>query len=789
MSVRKGNGKTHGLAGALILALPLSWLAGSAGAMASPPTPPPSVTPAVTPASTPVVASTLAAVQTPESAPPPAPEAARGEAAWSFFALGGLQETNGDEDSAKFLKYREVGSPFALPVLELRVRAWDLDTRFDVIDAGEEDAVYRVGIAKPGLFGARIGWDTLPHRLADRAVTLHHLSGGNRLRIPDSIQQSLQIAPFRLRSTLKNRVRPVDLSTERETGRAELWLSPLPGLVLSVADEEDRRRGRIPRSVSTNLLNGADVTEFAAPIRYDTRRATVGAEYTRGRAYIGARVTFTEFDNRVGDSLVVDNPLRAADAEGGSFGNRSATSFLVSNAPDNEDRQASVQASIALPHRMRVSGSYGWGRVEARTDFLPYTSNSAVMANPFFPALPAATFDGKLETRRYDAAFTGNPLRILFFKVFVRGYEYDNETPSYLFPAYVVGDTRLEVVPRRSLPYGWKKDGGGGELKLTVLPGFSLVAGAERTTVKRTFREVDRTDEDTLRAGLDYQPFTWLFFRGSIAHLGRDGSDHDSLAYLQSFPSGGPSSASRFELLRRYDVADRERRVADLYVLLDMGDGFTIDLASRSREDRFPRSQYGLVDDASRNFVLGLTFEPFSPCTVHGERDKEFLTRRLNVRFRPILFGQPLDSNLNDWSDEISEKVHTVSVAMICRDEDGAWDFDVATLSSTDRQTDDAAYTSGNVGDFQLQAHARNHGPTKRVIKRTDLSSRFRLSSNLDLHLGAVFEKYIEGDPTEGVMIPSMGRVDSGAFESAFLGARVESYATRIFSILVGAHW
>ena len=99
----------------------------------------------------------------------------------------------------------------------------------------------------------------------------------------------------------------------------------------------------------------------------------------------------------------------------------------------------------------------------------------------------------------------------------------------------------MSVLPRRALPYGWKTKEGGADLRLRLHPSLTIGGGFDRLIVDRTFREVDRTIEDTVRGSVDWRWTSWFALRGLIAGSHRRGSFYDPDAYLQTYPDGAPS--------------------------------------------------------------------------------------------------------------------------------------------------------------------------------------------------------------------------------------------------------
>jgi hypothetical protein len=642
--------------------------------------------------------------------------------------------------------------------------------------------------SRPGQFSVSAGWSEIPATFADQSLTIHRLSGENTLLIPNSVQRQLQANASGLMKYVKHNAAPVELQTTWETTRAAASFSPMKGLLLSVSGEDSIREGTGSRSVSTNFFNGADVTEWPNPLSDRTRTGIVQLTYNQGPAMVSMNASASQYSEQI-DPLYVDNPLRATDAEGQFFGNRSATQFLISQPLDNQAKQIGVSASLDLPLRMRLAGSYSEGSIEAAHDFLPYTSNTAVRADFFYPALPAQTYEGDIATSSYSFAFTGRPVKLFSFNVYARGYGYDNRTPAYVFPAYVVADTRVQVVPRVALPYGWSRDGIGVDGKLQALSNLSFTLGYEHESIDHTFREVDHSDENTVRLASVWEPGPWLLLRASVAGSERTGDDYNPDAYVESYPGGVPGDQKEFALIRRYDVADRKSNQADLSAVFTFGDRFGFDYTAAYQYDDYNASSYGLVDDQTRNHVVGMWFVPFRPCQARFERGTNFFTYRMNARYRNLLFGQPADAKANDWSDEITERNETWLVDFVCRADDESWDFDFHAATSSDRQSDDASYHAHTYVDPEHIGKAHDYPPTERQFRQTRFGARFRLSRVFDVLLRAMFEQYDQEDRSEDVMAPTMSRYDSRSFESAYMGVREGTYSATVLNVLLGARW
>jgi hypothetical protein len=309
---------------------------------------------------------------------------------------------------------------------------------------------------------------------------------------------------------------------------------------------------------------------------------------------------------------------RVEDALGTSFGNRSAKTFLLSTPPDNEARDLSAEAGVALPLNMRITGTFATGHVDASTRMRDYTSNSAAKSNPFYPDLPSDTIDAQVDTTRYDLAFTGTPLRWLSFRAFARGYEYDNQTPVYTFPLYISRTPRSRPCPAAPSPTGGSGRGGI-DLRLRVLPTLSLGGGLPEGDGRAHVPRGRQQRRDTVASTSDYCAARLADRPRRREWSDRTADDYDPKAYFQSFPSGVPPAQlrhARAQALRR-----RRPRASGLRDLRDHrpGAGWGIDAESRQRSDDYVDSDYGLVDQGWRNQLFGLTMKFNEPCEMRAE--------------------------------------------------------------------------------------------------------------------------------------------------------------------------
>jgi MtrB/PioB family decaheme-associated outer membrane protein len=291
----------------------------------------------------------------------------------------------------------------------------------------------------------------------------------------------------------------------------------------------------------------------------------------RERWQLQLSYNLSSFQNDVG-ALIADNPLRITDAPLVA-GTSAPAHGRLSLAPDNMAQLVSLSGGVNLPWRSRLTGTFSYGWRFQDQDFLPHTINSSIV-NPGL-TLPAKDLDGDVQTLLATLRFTSRPFRDITVGVRYRFYDYDDRTPTLIFPAQVVTDTTLNPEEVASSRFSYTKHKAEGNVGWRLLTPLSLKAGFEweRWDRDSSHREAPLTDEYTPKIALDYTPLDWLLLRASYAYSWRRISNYNTFAHLahtvleeESLQEEMPQFQS--VLLRKYDEANRDRNQVDLLVQL-----------------------------------------------------------------------------------------------------------------------------------------------------------------------------------------------------------------------------
>ncbi len=273
----------------------------------------------------------------------------------------------------------------------------------------------------------------------------------------------------------------------------------------------------------------------------------------------------------------------------------------MSLAPDNEFHQFNVTGGYNFDKttRLTLNASRGIGTQDQA--FLPYmygantTTSTTVVActAPGVPAgcglngtyyaggvisaLPVASLGGEVITTNLYTKLTAQPIDKLKVLASYKFDDRDNKTPqqyysSILTDGYAANTqaTTTAEMHTYSVPRDIKQQTGTLEADYTFLPRTALKLGVDHQEVDRTFMEVDKTKENTYRAGLRSNTLSQWGLTENIGyvHSERTGSNYTVLK-LPTINEGGATAAGFDPLTtgwgpeqagqKKFMLADRKR--------------------------------------------------------------------------------------------------------------------------------------------------------------------------------------------------------------------------------------
>ncbi len=275
-----------------------------------------------------------------------------------------------------------------------------------------------------------------------------------------------------------------------------------------------------------------------------------------------------------------------------------------------------------LGARTAVSAAAAVGRVKQDESLVPYTVNPALNAGP----LPRSDIDGKVDTTHLSLAFSTDlggvvpVLNGLSLRADVSYDERDNKTPQSAWD-YVVTDT-LASGPETNTPYGFKhlrvRVSGAWDLRhlLTFLPSgqrLNLSGGWRHDEIKRTNQEVDKSEEDMAWGRLRYRPAGWLDVGVKIGAANRDVDP-----YVTPLAPEVRVGAPQNPLLRKYNMADREREFAEAQLSITPLESLSLTASTTYATNDYVNSPVGLQLSRDVGADLDLSWSIGETATLSG---------------------------------------------------------------------------------------------------------------------------------------------------------------------------
>jgi MtrB/PioB family decaheme-associated outer membrane protein len=421
---------------------------------------------------------------------------------------------------------------------------------------------------KQGFYEFRANYSEIPRYLGYGTVTPYSGVGTDILVLPESSQPATFAA--------------AKLESKRKTIGAGLTFKMGSSWKFDADVEQQTRDGTRSFSGGLFAINGAI---FPAPIDHTTRLFNTGLEYSGNRSHLRLEFIGSDFDNGY-NSVTWDNPMALG------WGDEVSRSALE---PDNKFYQFSLIGAFNFSPRFRISGKASIGNVKQNDAFLPYSINPAF--NDL--ALPRESLDGEIDTSMFNLSGRvyirlANRLDLTAqYKV----NERDNKTPVDSYTPVL-----LEVFPsdpRSNRPYSYDRAQGKLELRYRPRYNIRLNAGLKRDTLERTYQDVRKTEEDSYWGELQLTSWAWLGARLKLDHLRRD---------ARSFEEQGNFDRAENPLMRKFNMAERDRNRVTLEFDLTPNERFDIALSIYTTDDDYDASVIGLTESEETSINLDFNY-------------------------------------------------------------------------------------------------------------------------------------------------------------------------------------
>ena len=705
------------------------------------------------------------------------------------------------QDRAKFEEYRDLPESAFGPYLRLRGDSKDDFYTVEIFgeNIGQDDQKFQLSSYGVGRFNFLFLWDQIPHIFCTNCRTLYVENPQATFSLPTPRPSPLSVwnsAPL---------IDEVGFRTD--VAAVAVGFTPTPAWDIGLGGSAMFKHGDRPSGLLFGTP-GNNAAEVAAPVE----ETTYGAHFNLGFAGKGYQLQFgydfSLYNNEI-DALRVDNPcfgLTAALPAGcGTSGTVPPAPATGQGAltPDNIAHTFTLAGGVNLPLNTRLTGSFSYSLRFQDQAFLPFTINPTLAANPAIVTAQAnlpGSLDGQVNILRFNLTATSRLTEDLTATGRFRVYDYDDNSSEIPFTAYVEDDR--QVVSGADLPiraelarrYPYTKYDAGGDLRYQLFQPLTLkvafdweqwIREADQVVVPATHvevggdsvvhvpREVHTTNQYTPKVMLDYTPLDWLLFRFGYAFSTREGTD-----YLQA-------SEEQLALVRKYDMADRDRNRWDFLADIMAMDNLTFTVTFSYTMDDYGSSQFGLQD--ANNWAAGgdVTWKPLEWLSlfagyVHEEWDTQSRHKRRS--------GTELNNPTFDWVSQTDDRYDTVragfNVVIIPQRLEGGANYNF----SIGRTTMNAFNPQTPVGAGAAAAVAANFPEIETTLNQVNAFLRYWITKNFSAKVMYSWEQWQQSDfRFDGLLPFNFPNPNTG--DTIFLGMDPQNYTAHWFTLSLGYHF
>jgi len=430
-----------------------------------------------------------------------------------------------------------------------------------------------------GFYEVRFGWQEIPRWIGYGTQTPFLGVGSDVLTLPDDwVKANTTSGMTALQSNLVGE----PLKTKRKIFDAGGTLNFMSNWSFRIDYQRQKKEGL--RTLGAGMYF-SNASILPTPIDFTTDLFDTAITWMNKRAQVELGFISSKFDNG-NSSLTWQNPFSSSPQH---------TAFRAALEPGNKFHQFNLSGAVAITPRIRLSGQAAMGRMKQNDPFLPYTINPIYSDLP----LPRESLDGKVDTNTYNVAGKFYARISNKFNFTVRGKwdKRDNKTPVDLYTP-VVTDLLL-VGPRFNRPYSYKRQQYSADLRYRFDRKLSMSGGFRQHNLDRTLQEVKRTKESTVWGQFKITPTfnTEIRIKGELA-------DRDISDYMQL----DDGSAINNPLLRKFNMADRDRNRLLLEFDFMPIDSFSINLGYIHAESDYKKSLLGLQKSVDESYSVNLNY-------------------------------------------------------------------------------------------------------------------------------------------------------------------------------------
>jgi MtrB/PioB family decaheme-associated outer membrane protein len=552
--------------------------------------------------------------------------------------------------------------------------AWDGDdatywrAQAQNLGLDSREAYFEYG--QQGRFAFYLGFDQTPHNQVDTAQTIFTNPGSTSLTLPSNWVAGQTTATM---TRLTESLRPFDVEHERRRFDIGFDWIPAPKWNLETKYSREEKDGLKTIGLTIGNSGGTPRAVLAPePVDYLTQTADVALTFARPDYQIRVGYYMSLFDNE-NSGLSWRNPYSAITGWTAAAGFPTGSGQMHLE-PDNEFHQVYASGGLSISDTMRLTGDLSYGRATQDDAFLPYTINPVLAASITQP-LPRASLDGKVNNTYAALRLSHRPWSTFYWNANLRYDDRDNRTPHDEY-VYVPGDSLTQNTAANSSFRRFNEPKSQEETTFRLdatwraIDWLRIAGEAQWSSIERPLQEREELDEN--RYALSFTNTASGLVSGGLrlSIADRDGSEYRGYeTFINGYAPGYTSTVLPlvggfpFENLpgmRKFNQADRERRQAEIFGNLALGESLALGVNVNYSEDDYDNSEFGLTFSRVNGYNLDLTWAPSENGSLYGfysvERYKNDTDGRAYTGTARVT--QAFDPNRN-WTNRSRDDIDT----------------------------------------------------------------------------------------------------------------------------------
>jgi MtrB/PioB family decaheme-associated outer membrane protein len=667
----------------------------------------------------------------------------------SSFRLG---EYNGLYESGNFLR-GSISAGEQSPYTDRSGKYWSMAVR----NLGLDTLGLQFEKGARGTWKWKAGYQGMAHYRFDNPVLTPFRGSGSSLQnLPTNWIAASSTNGF---ASLQQDLQPVSIQTDREHLQTSIQWRLNPAWTLDSEFQQQRKTGNDTLGAIFGSSGGNPRgAVLAAPIDYVTNNYGLSMSWQQQNRSLVLAYRGSVFNN-AGNSLRWQNPFDNSQWPSGA-GYSDGAYGQMALAPDNSSDTFSLSGVFAFAGGSRFSGSLSVGRMQQDELFLPYSSVFQA-ATP----LPATSLQGLVRTVNGSLNFSTRLSPRLSLRSRYTLDIRDNDTRRQIFQR-IPGDAAaqgelISINARLNRPYSHVKQLFSADTSLRLGGGKQLQIEYELGQKNRDMVDVDEVREQTVGLNLGFPFLSAGKGKVAVTQSRRSGSDYQPNAgflngHNPDFIStlNGNDLYENDPLLRRFHLADRNRRQVAVNFNTVLNSTLSFNADSKFTRDDFPDSQIGLQASDTWYLNVMLSWAPGGNLDFHAYQNWQAWNNRqagYERNNRTPFFPAADRLGTNNWWMQTRDRVESSGIGLNWQSADRRLSVK-ADASLSDANTKTRPYSTGisyaPLPDFSTR------------FASLTLNGEYALNSGRKLGLRYRYDDYQSNDfALDNVAVDTLGNV------------------------------